>query len=122
MRIDPVLSADLTASLPRSRQSIAARLRNALSDLANGKATIERHAERNWASITFAGTRHTLYLAFEGIDAVEAGEQLIEAMPEHEFLLPGQIVADASVIAAQHTLLPVPTLKISLELLLLEDA
>lgn len=118
MRIDP----DNPIRLRRSRQSTPARLRDALCDLARGQARIDRHAERAWASITFAGTRHTLDLVFEGAEAIEAGELLIDALPEHEFALPGQLVADAAVIAVEHTMLPVPHMRVGVELLLLEDA
>lgn len=105
----------------RPRLSTPARLREALSQLAGGHARIERHTERSWASITFAGTRHTLELVFEGPDAVEAGEMLIDALPEHEFALPGQFVADANVIGVEQVMLPIPLMQVSVELLLLED-
>lgn len=118
MRVD----FDTPAPPRRTRPSAAVRLRDALSELAGGLARIERHAERNWASITFAGTRHTLDLAFEGAEAVQAGERLIDALPEHEFALPGQIVADASVVSIDHAMLPVPVMRVGVELLLLEDA
>ncbi|TMM50518.1 hypothetical protein FEV51_03940 [Qipengyuania marisflavi] len=80
------------------------------------------HAEKAWASITFAGTRHTLALLFAGDDAVAAGERFIAALPDHEFALPGQFVADAAVAGAEHRLLPSPRLVVECELLLLEDA
>ena len=111
-----------TITLPPSLRGTAARLREALLALAEGRAAVLTHNEKNWASITFAGTRHRLDLLFEGVDAVDAGERFIAFLPEHEFALPGQLVADAAVTAVDHRLLPAPRLQVSCELLLLEEA
>lgn len=97
-------------------------LLSALMELAGGKAELLRHAERGWASVTFAGTRHTVVLAFTGAEAVAAGEALIDALPDYEFAIPRQLVADAAVVAVEHSLLPEPRLEVTAELLLLEDA
>lgn len=94
---------------------------SAVLRLAQGKAELVSHAERPWASVTFSGTRHALSLAFSGADAVAAGEELIAALPDHEFAIPGQLVADAAIMAARHTLLPAPRLEVEVELLLLEE-
>lgn len=120
MRADP-------AALPhaprtrRARRSTADRLRDALLKLAGGHGRIASHTETAWASITFAGTRHRLELLFEDADGVAAGERLIEALPDHEFGIAGQLVADASVRAVDHSLLPEARLAVSVELLLLEE-
>ena len=98
------------------------RLRAALNALAEGHAQIVSHLEKPWASITFAGTRHTLSLVFEGHDAVAAGEDFIAILPEHEFTIPGQLVADASIAEVEHHLLPVPRLSVQCEILLLEES
>ncbi|MBD3730410.1 MAG: hypothetical protein IE933_11960 [Sphingomonadales bacterium] len=90
--------------------------------LGRGHAVIARHGEKPWASITFSGSRHTIALAFHGADAVAAGEELVAALPDHEFTIPGQIVADAQVVAVAHTMLPRPVLEVEVEVLLLEDA
>lgn len=108
--------------VPRIRRSPADRLRDALMELGGGHARIASHSETAWASITFAGTRHRLELLFEGEDGVAAGEALIAALPDHEFAIPRQLVADASVSEVDHRLLPRPQLAVSVELLLLEDA
>jgi hypothetical protein len=97
-------------------------LLSAVARLAGGRAELLRHEERPWASVTYTGTRHTLALGFSGADAVEAGEAFIAALPEHEFAVPRQIVADAAVTAVRHETLPVPRLTVECELLLLEDA
>jgi len=88
----------LGKSAARVRREPRSRLREALLELARGQAEILNHEEKSWASITFAGARHRVVLAFEGSGAVEAGELFIAFLPEHEFEIPGQLVADAAVI------------------------
>lgn len=102
------------------RRTVADRLREALLALTEGRATVLEHDERAWASITFSGARHRLRLHFEGAEAVEAGERLIAFLPEHEFAIPGQIVADAAVVEVDHRLEP-PLMEVVCELLLLEE-
>jgi hypothetical protein len=97
------------------------RLLGQVFKLAEGHADLLRHGERAWASATFAGTRHTIALSFEGAMAVAAGERLIAALPDHEFNVPGHLVADATISAVDHTLLPAPRLVVEIEVLLLED-
>lgn len=96
-------------------------LLSALMELANRKAELVSHSERNWASATFSGTRHEVILSFAGSEAIAAGELFVEALPEHEFAIAGQLVADAEVVAVQHIALPEPRLEVTAELLLLED-
>lgn len=102
-------------------RALAERLRDALGELADGHARVLSHNEIAWASATFTGTRHRVALAFDGEEAVAAGEALIAALPEHEFAIPGQLVADAGVVEADHRLAPAPRLVLVCELLLLED-
>ena len=97
-------------------------LLSAVTELAGGKAELLRHVERPWASVTFSGTRHTIALAFSGSEAVAAGESFIAALPEHEFAIPRQLVADAAVVATEQDVLPQPRLTVEVEMLLLEDA
>ena len=99
-----------------------AQLRAALADLAEGVAQIMHHREKPWASVTFEGARHSFALVFDGSEAVAAGERFIAALPEHEFAIPGQLVADANVGEVDHTLSPHPRLAVACELLLLKDA
>ena len=115
MRVDSIVPR------PRAeRRSPAVRLREQLLDLARGQAAVLGHEEKAWASVTFAGARHRLELAFEGAEAVAAGELFVAFLPEHEFALPGQLVADAAVTAVDHRLEP-PRMQVSCELLLLEE-
>lgn len=103
------------------RRLPAERLETALRALAWGHGKVVIHREVPWASITFAGSRHTLSLNFSGVEAVAGGERLIAELPEYEFAIPGQIVADAQVLGATHALLPEPVLRVEVELLLLEE-
>ncbi|MXO64270.1 hypothetical protein GRI91_00650 [Altererythrobacter endophyticus] len=89
--------------------------------MSDGHAEFLSLKEQGWASITFTGSRHTISMRFRGEAAIAAGETLIAALPDHEFTLPGQLVADAAVVAVDHTLLPEPCLCVEAELLLLED-
>ncbi|MES2699292.1 MAG: hypothetical protein V4647_06755 [Pseudomonadota bacterium] len=109
--------ATLTA---RNRRTPGERLLEALAALAQGKATVLTHSESSWASITFAGTRHRVVLEFTGADALDAGECFIAFLPEHEFAIPGQLVADAAVVEVDHVAAP-PVLRVTCELLLLEE-
>ena len=108
--------------LPRGpRRGATERLREELQALACGHAEILAHSEKSWASITFAGTRHRLDLAFAGADAVEAAENFIAYLPEHEFAIPGQLVADAAVTSVDHRIGPDPRMEVRIELLLLDE-
>ena len=89
--------------------------------LAGGQGRVVEHRERGWASITFAGTRHSLRIVFDTPEAIEGGEALIAELPDHEFTLPGKLVADATIAAVDHILEPAPTLTVICELLVLDD-
>lgn len=115
MRIDP-------PALPRGpRRSASERLREELQALACGHALFEAHSEKSWASITFAGTRHRIDLVFEGAEAVTAAENFIAYLPEHEFAIPKQLVADAAVISVDHRIGPDARMQVRIELLLLDE-
>ena len=123
MQID--LTADaamLSAARRHSRRTPWMPLLSALLELAQGKAELLRHSERAWASVTFSGTRHTVVLAFAGHAAVSTGENFVAALPDHEFTIPRQLVADAAVLRVDHTMLPEPRLEVEVELLLLDEA
>ncbi|MDJ0642756.1 MAG: hypothetical protein QNJ15_08055 [Erythrobacter sp.] len=86
----------------RPKRTTADRLREALLMLAEGHASLLSHEEKAWSSITFSGTRHEVMLDFDGTEAVEAGEDFIANLPDHEFRIPGQLVADATVREVDH--------------------
>ena len=106
---------------PRTRRTAGDRLRAALLDLSDHRAQVLDHKEVPWASITFAGARHTLTLLFVGEKAAAAGEQFIAALPDHEFAIPGQLVADASISDCEHRMLPHPRIVVTCEVLMLEE-
>ena len=110
----------LRTSVPRVRRPWLQVL-SAVMELAGNQAELLRHAESPWASVTFSGSRHAMALAFSGSKAVAAGEAFITALPEHEFSVPRQIVADAAVVSVEHVLLPEAKLMVEIELLLLEE-
>ena len=96
-------------------------LADALVSLSEGHGRIAAHSEKSWASITFAGARHRVELVFEGEEAIQAGESFIAFLPEHEFAIRGQLVADAAVVEARSTVMP-PCLTVTCEILLLEES
>jgi len=61
-------------------------------------------------------------LDFEGPEAAAAGERFIAALPDHEFSIPGQLVADATVSEVTSSTLPYPRMVVTCVLLLIEDA
>ncbi len=123
MQIDPAAIQTMRQAVQRpARRSTWLHLLSALLELGEGQAELISHTERAWASATFAGARHRVTLRFAGAAAVEAGERFIDKLPEHEFTVPRQLVADATVTAATHTALPRPCLDLEAELLLLDDA
>ena len=94
----------------------------AVLDLAGERAEVMRHVERDWASATFAGSRHAITLCFAGADAAEAGENFIVALPDHEFIIPRYLIADAQIIGVDDNQLPERKLIVEVQLLLLEQA
>lgn len=109
-----------SASALRPRRTLADRVRSALLELSGGSGTVLGHSETAWASITFAGTRHEVMLEFCGADAVAAGEALIERLPDHEFAIARQLVADATISAVDHRFGAMERLEVTAVLLLLE--
>ena len=109
-------------TLPRGpRRSTSERLREELQSLAGGHALFLTHSEKSWASVTFAGARHRLDLSFEGVEAIEAAEAFIAFLPEHEFAIPKQLVADAAVTSVDHRIGADPRMTVQIELLLLDE-
>lgn len=90
--------------------------------LSGAQAQLLHHRERPWSSATFSGARHSFRLAFEGAEAVAAGEALIAALPDHEFHVRGRLVADATVTEAEHSLVDSPRLVVEVELLVLDES
>lgn len=107
--------------LRKPRPTPGTRILRAVLELAGREAVLVSHAERPWASVTFSGSRQTFVLRFHGWEACDGAEHLIAALPEHEFTLPGLLVADAMVLRTDQVLLPCPHMEVELEILLLDD-
>ena len=105
---------------PRARGT-GARLVAELLALADGYGVLLEHRQRAWASVTFSGTRHELTFRFVGDAAIAGGEALIATLSDHEFAIPRQLVADATVAAVNHAVLPAPLLEVHCEVLMLDD-
>ena len=106
-----------------TRQSFgtAAKLREQLLALGHDRGIVVRHSERSWASITYSGTRHSIDLEFAGHASALAGEAMLAKLPGHDFIVPGQIVADVAIAAVERLMQPVRRLVCTIELLLLEE-
>lgn len=62
-------------------------------------AQITVSALRDWRSMTFNGQQLFLSARMTGEDVHQRARIFSEQLPEHEFAIPGQLVADASVVA-----------------------
>ena len=116
----PLISA--AGRRARRQRQPWARLLQAVLDLAGPDAELIRHIERDWVSATFTGSRHAITLRFTGGAAAACGEQFIIALPDHGFELPRWLVADATITAVEDNRLPVRTLVVEAQLLVLADA
>jgi hypothetical protein len=105
---------------PRLRHP-SLRLLEAVMTLAGERAELMCHAERPWASATFSGTRHTFTLSFPGEDGARAAEEFIETLSDHEFIISGQLVADAGISEVTQTTLPHRAMMVEADILLLDD-
>ena len=75
----------------------ASRLIGAIMPLAGPSAELVGAHEREWASATFSGARHCLDLRlWSGAQDAELPPALL-SLPEHEFDLPNEIVADCTI-------------------------
>lgn len=113
-----------TAGIPlirARRRGPAVRLREAVLTLGAHRGQVLDHDETPWASVTYTGARHGFTLLFAGEEAVDAGEGFIAELPEHEFAIAGQLVADAEVLEVEHRVVPSPRLVVRCEVLMLED-
>lgn len=96
-------------------------LREAVLAIGGRLGSVVFHHEKAWSSATFSGVRHTLRIEFDGPAAVECGERLVDALAEHEFNIPGQLVADAGVEHVEHRLKGHPRMVVTASLLLMEE-
>lgn len=123
MRIDrPDPNATIAALRRGGARGPWLKLLGEVLKLAGSSAQFVSHAERPWASATFSGARHSLRLAFEGQPAIGRGEAFIAALPDHEFALPGRLVADATIAGVEHSLIDGPRMVVEAALLVLDEA
>lgn len=86
-----------------------------------GKAELISHSSKPWASITFSGSLHRVVLKIDGDDALTREAEFTDALPEHEFNIPGQLVGDAGVVATENDFIgDTIAVTMTVELLLLE--
>ncbi len=79
---------------PRSRTAVT--LIDAIGRLLGPACELRRAYEREWASATFHGARHLLDYACPAVpDAALA--RVLASLPDHDFGLRGEIVADCTV-------------------------
>ena len=100
----------MSARLLLAPRGIPARLVKTLARLIEDPAApvpiypmlvVEQVTSRPWSSATFDGERHRLDLRLHG-DAPTVGDaldRLIAALPDAEFEIPGQIVAEARLVS-----------------------
>lgn len=82
-------------------KDIAARLVRTVVGGIGPQATLLKADEREWASATFSGARHGLDLVITLPAADTPPPAFLGRLPEWEFDLPGEIVADCAVTLAQ---------------------
>ena len=97
------------------------RLVREVMQIAGSHAELVHHAEKAWASITFCGARHTVRLCFTGHEAMDAADDFIAVLPDHEFTIPGWLAADATIVSVEQVALPEPKVTVEAEVLLLEE-
>jgi hypothetical protein len=66
-----------------------------------GDVEVASLARTEWASVTFCGARHRLCVALHGPGAVGAAADFLADLPEMEFEIPGQIVADVALLSEE---------------------
>lgn len=118
---EPRQDGESPAAPARPERGPWLRLLAEMLQLAGGSAQFLLHTEKAWSSATFTGSRHVVVLEFHGVEGIVQGEDYVAALPEHEFTITGQIVADAAVIAVEHHVSPQPRMTVEAQLLLLED-
>lgn len=75
-----------------NRHTVAHRLIGQILALCGDRAELAAAQQRSWASATFSGSRHIVDI----LAPVTAAVQASALLPEHDFDLHGEIVADCS--------------------------
>lgn len=79
----------------------ATRIYRSIAQLIGPACELVTATERPWASATFSGARHSLRLQIALPDADAPAPPGLDRLPDHEFALPGQLVADCAVTVEQ---------------------
>lgn len=109
------------ATGPGSGRAPWKRIARAVLELAGPNAQLVRQSEKSWASVTFSGARHTFVLCFDGLAALDAADLFIANLPDHEFTIPGRLVADATIRSVDQRTLPSHRTLVEAELLVLDE-
>lgn len=81
----------------RRKNDVVSMLIEQLEKLLGETCAVTLRREKPWASITFSGTRHYIEIRINARTDEPAIIELISALPDHEFDLPGYFVADTLV-------------------------
>jgi hypothetical protein len=90
------MNGDLATGLARA---LCAKIVNFMNF--GGIVEVELLAYSEWASVTFAGARHSVQIALEGPGSVGAAADFLDALPELDFTICGHIVADVALVAEE---------------------
>ncbi len=93
----------LSRSASTASSSTARKLIRTVLPLFGGGAELIEAREREWASATFCGARHVLVLRSRLARADAPAPAALALLPEHQFSLEGEIVADCAVTRVQRT-------------------
>ncbi|WP_108811176.1 hypothetical protein [Sphingorhabdus sp. Alg231-15] len=78
----------------RSHRDPGSRIVEQLQKLFGADYEVTMVRERPWASITFSGTRHILVVKLAVLGEMPGIGSACNQLPDYEFNLPGQFVAD----------------------------
>ena len=105
----------------RATESLSTRrLLRSLLDLAGPDAEVRCTETTPWASALYDGARHMIQMELSGEDAEVLAEALKTLLPDAEFLIMGNIVADLSV--DEHVVLDAQRHRLDLSVLTIADA
>ena len=68
-----------------------------------GSFRVDELVSRSWASVTFRGARHRIAFSLAGDGAAAAADAFVGRMAEVEFDLPGHVLADIALLAAERS-------------------
>ncbi|PHR13606.1 MAG: hypothetical protein COA41_18115 [Sphingopyxis sp.] len=78
----------------RVRRGPGALIGDQIAALVGSLGLVTLQHERAWASITFSGTRYSFSIEWSGNRESNAMHDLVQSLPDHEFIVPRYFVAD----------------------------